>query len=280
MIWILTEDSQSGYMFWKHITELAIKETGSVKVVNPSIMYSGAGNAALYMLYEHLITTKKIKAGDAVFLAVDRLVGTNEKMRSEVESQNRALRKCKGLAKSNGIKYIENPFICFEELLLSFMYLYEFCMIAPDCEDKMAQYYLRNRALFCGDAKVITTQNASSIMRKQGIPDYIQIFKSQLDDGKTVEACLSDLLRRLTCSVEPKLETFKFNKNTVGACWYSDCSAVVEHLSPKRRALCAECFACKKAPFTDRSNGAKRLAFVVTHSKIREITDTLELHTK
>lgn len=150
---------------------------------------------------------------------MDRLIASSAKMLNELRNQNQQLSKCYKVLKKYKIEYSVCNYVCWEELLLSFKFLYEFCSINNRLLNTYLNIYLENRNKF------IKGMNSS---------DYLGIFQNEIQNGYTVEQCLAKMLTIIT--TDGDFISFKVSKGLVGSCWYLDCSDVI--LSNKQKSYC------------------------------------------
>lgn len=247
MVYILTEDKESGFGFFKKINELVFDS--KVEVLNTSYGSKDgqAGNSKFYSAIINMIKNKKLKKGDFLFIAVDRLIASSEKMLNELQNQNQQLSKCYKVLKKYKIEYSVCNYVCWEELLLSFKYLYEFCSMS----DRLLNTYLKNYL-----------DNRDKFIKGMNSSDYLRVFKNEIQNGRTVEQCIAKMLTIIT--TDGDFTTFKVSKGMVGSCWYLDCSDVI--LSNKQKSYCQKCIATKRKLLKEVQIGKSRLSFVYYNS--------------
>lgn len=249
MVYILTEDKESGFEFFKKVNELVFDFKAEVLNTSYGSKDGHAGNSKFYSAIINMIKNRKLKKGDFLFIAVDRLIASSEKMLNELQNQNKQLSKCFKVLKKYKIEYSVCNYVCWEELLLSFKYLYEFCSMSDRLLDTYLKNYLDNRDKF------IKGMNSS---------DYLRVFKNEIQNGRTVEQCIAKMLTIMT--TDGDFTTFKVSKGMVGPCWYLDCSNIIPNLSSKQKSYCQKCIATKRKLLKEVQTGKSRLSFVYYNS--------------
>lgn len=253
MVIILTEDKESGFQFFKKVNEFVFQSKALVINTSYGSTDGKAGNSKFYSSITNMIHDNKIKRGDFLFIAVDRLIATSSNMVNELRAQNTQLLKCFKILKKHKIDFSISNYVCWEELLLSFEYLYEFCSIGGrNTDNKYIKQYLLHR---------------KRLIRGIQSTDYFELFKQEIQEGFTIEQSIAKILASVTSDGE--FNSFKVSKSSIGLCWYTDCSEAMPRLGTKQKKLCRECMAIKNKIMYNAKIGKSRMQFVYRHSLFR-----------
>ena len=215
----------------------------------------------LYRAIENLIDDKKLIKDDTLFIAIDNIYPTTD---GTVEAQRRLnaqLSHIRCLLRRKEIQYQISNYVCWEELLLSFHELLEFCSQADRAMDSPeVKQYLKWR-----DANRVETKQL----------DYMELFQSQIAHGKTIEECLSSLLQSITAYRQYK--NFHVTKSELGTCWRMDCTEAARTLTKAEKSFCQHCYAVKQAGIPSPQQILHRLKYVYQNSMFKTELENLHL---
>lgn len=248
MICILTEDNKSGFKFFKKISEVIFDNNVTVFNTSYKSKTKGAGNSKFKEAIEHLINDKVLSHGDFLFIALDNMIGTTPEFKENIKAIQKDINLACKLLQRNKIQYEISEYTCWEEIMLSFKYLLEFCNDEIYESDKAIQLYNEYKQQFL-----------------KGTTNYLVVFKDEIEKGNTVEYCIANLLRKL--SGTETFRTFKITKEKVGHCWYIDC----DRPEITTGAYCRNCYAVRFANIKDAKKGKNRLLFLYNNSLFRKI---------
>lgn len=187
MVYVVCEDSKSGYQFWS-----SVAEEFCGKDVEITTSYGCKGLISK-------VSELGIKRGDCLILCYD--YATNVELK-------RALNIIEEMQKDIGFKTIKTNYTCFEQMFLTFDRLVEF--VGNNCDStKISE--LANK-IACekidGDTfdRLINTE-------------YSGLVKTDC----TLEQSYSDLLTKITSMSKRRL---RVTKSKVGDCWLKECNDI------------------------------------------------------
>lgn len=264
---ILTEDSGAGLLFYDLLNKYIFNDTLLVTNTSLRVPNKPAGAGRFKQAVRILIQQGYIKKGVRVFLAADQIIGSTEKTKLEIKALKDNLHACETMITDAGAYYKESPFICWEELPLSFRHLLQFIPTAPqfysDSMKKFAQHMNLFQAVYTDDEKLSQyfSNLDASILEKY--------FGATPTHSVNIEHRLANLLKELTetkTANEPN--TFLLDKRVIGECWHQDCDKIKQRYINIRGTLCKHCQVASCNVHRAMSVGQVRFAHVVENSKI------------
>ena len=203
MLWIITEDSSSGY----HMYDLLIRAYNYEDKVK---LVSSHGNGLLFKKLSNLVTNANITSFDKVLIACDKIIETDGYSNGELSEGQKLinlLMKCGAFLKSKGIKYSVTNYTSVEELFLSFKYLLDFCGTRNSKDKGILKYIELYDDLY---PEIV------------GGTNYFEVVLPNLSDNITLENYFSTLLSNI--SGHPKFKNFQIKDKNLGVCWEYGCS--------------------------------------------------------
>jgi hypothetical protein len=192
MIYLVTEDSGSGYEFWKQLSRIAVENVTTVTCSG----YNGALN---------IVKRLGIKPGDVVIMALDKI--NSDDTVFECYDKVRIFCEMMGAKK---VAFID--IYCFEEILLSFRYLLDWC-----------DYENSNREGKEIDVNVLSLVRECIYLGKEYIEQpevysYMRAKGLQFSEESRRERFAYYLLNRLTYG-----SSLSYRKGKLSQCFYLDC---------------------------------------------------------
>lgn len=182
------------------------------------------------------------------------MIATTEEFEKNLKVINKDLDFCRKYLEKYKIKYEISTYTCWEEVMLSFKYLLEFCNDIINYNDESINLYLNHRTEFL-----------------KGSNNYMKLFEKDISDGKTIETSISDLLRKI--SKTDTFKTFRVTKDKIGYCWYIDCDIEKDKIG----VFCKDCYALKKSGITNPRKGRNRLIFLYNNSLFKVVFKNIYL---
>lgn len=230
MLYVITEDENSGRYFWCKVVTTFQKE-GTYEIVDLPMGKDGkrhGGNTSLEAQVNYVFD--KIKEGDTLFIAIDNIGDTRNFYLTEFLDV--VQHSCDRL----GVALIVTNYYCFEELYLSYTGLYEIC---KDCQnvgkDEIELLYYVNGCINKG----IDYYNSDN-------PRVNELMKNAIGLSRNREHFANALLSKVTSGIKGY---FKISKkvNSFGKCWLESCTSLRQNSNDKHiKYFCKNCkFCCK-----------------------------------
>jgi hypothetical protein len=192
MNYIITEDSKAGYQFWKEMSstfglEIKVISSGGFRLVMKTVINTG------------------IKKGDTLLLAVDKVAGNREVYETVIAIQM--------YMNELGAKVSTVKAYCFEEILLSFRYLLQWCdydnsaLNKDRIEDKLT--YITSRD---------GINNGRDYTRDKEVRKYMEQRGLRYSKESKRERFAYYLLNKITYG-----SSFFYKKGRISDCWYVNC---------------------------------------------------------
>lgn len=263
MIVILTEDIGTGYEFLTLLKDMTFQTPVEVYNTAYGDPEGNGGCSKFRNAIEHLLVDKKLNQGDVIFIAYDNIIPTTAKMVNDRKIFNKQIRECDRLLRKNKVSVYKSSYISIEELILSFDQLLEFASTPDrDLETQDIERY----TLFKQYRK---TEQAVEL-------NYKRLFQEEIKQGKTIEQCLKDLLRKITKDREFK--NFAIADNNIGICWQEDCEQVQPTLKKGKGQYCKTCYAVETVDEPDRKLAKVRLRYLIRRSMFKsKLVDPLNI---
>lgn len=258
MVIILTEDSTSGFKFYRVLKNKLFKTPIQVYNTSYGSNDGSAGNSKFLQAIINLEKDGLLKEGDIVFFAVDNLVITKPEMLNEVKALRNKLYSCYNFLDNLNIQHYTSSYVCIEEIFLTFKFLEEFVTPYNRANNAYLNLYKKYKNIFQNGAK---TQ------------DYLHIFQKEIQSKKTIEKCLHSLLLNITS--ENDFNMFKINKSDIGKCWFTDCYVVKTSLTERQLNICKNCY-CSNS-LENGEIGIERLRSLYRHSEFKNIFKDLHI---
>jgi hypothetical protein len=191
MVYLIAEDSGSGYGFWVSISAWVSKQI-CVKTCHG---YNGAMKS---------VCSIKLKSKDEVVFILDKI----EKDDTVYEAYSRAREHCLRY----GVKVSYVDIYCFEEILLSFRYLYAWCdygsirKSGKEEETKVAR--IVRKCIYSGE-DYTQMEEIQRYMRSKGI---------SFSEESVRERFAYYILNSITYG-----SSFSYKKGNLSPCYYKDC---------------------------------------------------------
>jgi hypothetical protein len=189
LVYIITEDSKSGYVFWQQLASITIKDYK---------IYSAEGIYGFSKILESLFGV--VTCDDTIILAIDN---------SAAAEVFRVINEGFHIADVKGCKVYRSAYYCFEEYFISFSDIAKWgcCTdaIVLDIRSIIANSILSNASYF-------------SLEFKTAISNY---QTSLYFDSKNRERFASQLLSYLTTNSG---RCFRIAKKEFGFCWLANCA--------------------------------------------------------
>lgn len=265
MIVILTEDIGTGYEFLTLLKDMTFQTPVEVYNTAYGDPEGNGGCSKFRNAIEHLLADKKLNQGDKIFIAYDNIIPTTEKMVNDRKKFNRQMRECERLLRKK-VKVYKSNYISVEELILSFDQLLEFTSTPDrDLETQDIKKYM----LFRQYSEAEQVGQAVEL-------NYKVLFQEKIEQGKTIEQCLKDLLRKITTDREFK--NFAIADNNIGICWQEDCEQVQPTLKKGKGQYCKTCYAVETVDEPDRKLAKVRLRYLIRRSMFKsKLVDPLNI---
>lgn len=257
MILILTEDKNSGYFLFKHLSELVFPIKVEVENTGYGLKEESAGNGEFDKAVRRLYNAGVLHSGDKVFLAFDNLISYKEKdtrFAINIKSLYQKRDSAAAFLRGKGISCYTSSYICIEQMLLTFKYLLEFVTLPNRKTNDRIEFYRTYRNMFVNDLDTV---------------DLDLLFTHFGNNKRTIEKCFSSLLNSLVSDGD--FIGYSFNKSGMGSCWYMDCDKSQEEImfslhknNVDELKYCKHCYAVEN--IMKGEIGKNRLKFVYENS--------------
>lgn len=241
MLYVITEDTNSGRDFWNKVFNIFLGKDNyeMVQFIQDKNGKPISGNMALNRLVDKALL--KAKAGDSIFIAFDN-IGSSKRVNTKTAKDygfdsgdfiNITLQKC-SISKVN--LYISS-YYCFEEIYLSYEGLYELCKI--DGKDQQ----LTSVVKFVKDSILNGTEYYD---RNNKNIQYV-ISKRQ-DAAHNKEHFADALLFQSTYGIKNGYFVISksTNKNCILKCWTETCSVLRNKNLKNIQHFCSNCKFCMR----------------------------------
>lgn len=220
MVYMVCEDSGSGFTFWISIIKKFISKRAICTTSYGCDQFKGKVKKVC----------KEMNTGDTIVLIVDSIKGT------ELED---AIGVVKEVCSGKGVKIICNSCFCFESIFLTYRNLLEFLDLDTNsCE-------------ICREVYKITQYEGNDIRESLGNNAEGSYIGGVLGSVNTLEQACSRILTDVTGLSKIKAG---IDKSDIGDCWITDC--IRGHESKRRDEKFCRAVGCNKCKtymsFTDK----------------------------
>lgn len=231
---ILTEDTGIGFEFIKMISEAALSDTIVVSSAIGSKDNRVGGYSCLVASLKRILYNKKLMSSvDEVMVLHDNFSLDYEIEPKTKEALQREIDTCREYLTMSKVKRFKiKSCACFEEAMLSFTYLMEYC-------DPQRVNRKSPEAYAIG---IIQKEAARLSWKKKGNLairiDYAKLFANSgsiYEKQTTFEQRLKICLEKFTGSAKFNEFYVSSSKSVIGFCWRHDCK---EHTGGKRCSIC------------------------------------------
>ena len=234
---IVTEDTSLGRSLIEMVANQVYR--GDIKVVDSSYASSDGKTGGYSLLYGTLC--KLVREGqinrktDTVVVIYDNFLDDFEVLMPIKEALDRDIGKCRSLLCAKGIRHYIARCVCFEEILMSFKYLFPFCDPKGNTENTPERKIIEKaQSKFWSDGG---TLNSNASIDYQGLfaeapPEYSKCT--------TRESKIKECINKFMGAAKFAPLRIQPNRSFLGHCWEQDCSSL------KPTEQCSKCIGRKK----------------------------------
>lgn len=235
---VITEDTSLGYK----LIEAVANEVYNGDVLVVSSAYASefkkvGGYSMLYATISKLIKERKInKRADRVIVIYDNFLRDPNVDFGTKEALSREIRACDSVLKRIGVRHKLVGCTCFEEVLGSFRYLFNFC----DPENNTL--HTPERKMLSQIRKGFWGKSGDRI-RFDAVIDYQAVFSSAPPEyykENTCEGRIKTCISKFMAAAKFSRLRVQPNRSYLGECWSKDCADM------KDAELCSKCIGRKK----------------------------------